>query len=325
MTRLPVAAHRTIARQHGVASTAQLTAQGLSIRQIQHLADTGQLIHVERGAYASPSVCLDELGRCAAICVARPDVAIAGPTAGRIWGFRHVTADRRLHVIAPPRAQPASRIGVAVYRTAAIHDDDIIHRTDGIRVTSRARTCLDLARHLSADDLLSVIEQAMHDGRLSNAEMRAVAVDWISPQRKWLRTYLRQLDRRIAGPAAESRPEVDLGQALERAGVVGLVRQFEIDLPRCGRARFDLAVPKLRWAIEVDVHPVHEETAGRKSDQRRDAAAIALGWLVSRVPRHEFERSVPDVVHRLRGVYGARLHASGEGTITPATVDSPPW
>lgn len=309
MTKLPVAAHRTMARQHGVASSVQLHQHGLSTRQISHLADSGQLIHVERGAYATPSIELDELGRCAAICLARCDVAIAGPTAGRIWGFRHVAADRRLHVIAPPHAQPASRRSVAVYRTAAIHGHDIVHRADGIRVTTRARTALDLARHLGPTPLLSVIEQAMHDGGLSDAEMREVAVDWMSPQRPWLSTYLRQFDRRIAGPAAESKAEVDLGQALETAGVTGLVRQFEIELPGYGRARFDLAVPALRWAIEVDVHPVHEETSGRASDARRDAGAVALDWLVSRVSRDEFQRSLDDVVRNLVDVFRARSSA----------------
>ena len=309
MTKLPAAAHRTMALQHGVVSSRQLRAHGLSTRQIHHLAQTGQLTHLERGAYASPSVFPDELGRCAALCLARPDVAIAGPTAGRIWNFRHVAADRRIHLIAPPRSQPASRPSVAIYRTAAIHDDDIVRRPDGIRVTSRARTALDLSRHLSPDRLLSVIEQAMRDGGLCAGDMRRVAADWMSPQRPWLRRYLEQLDRRIAGPAAESKPEVDLGQALRAAGVPGLVRQFEIELPGYGHARFDLAVPRVRWAVEVDVHPVHTETLGRRSDQRRDAAAVALDWLVSRVPQIEFNRSFDDVVRHLVNVFRARSSA----------------
>ncbi|WP_040493056.1 AbiEi antitoxin N-terminal domain-containing protein [Ilumatobacter nonamiensis] len=310
MTKLPVAAHRTMAGQHGVVSSHQLHAHGLSTRQIHHLAQSGQLIHVERGAYATPSVELDELGRCAAVCLARPAVAIAGPTAGRLWGFRHVQGDRRIHVIGPPHSQPASRPGVAVYRTAAIHGDDIVLRPDGIRVTSRARTALDLARHLSPDLLLSVMEQAMHDGNLSESEMRTVAVDWMSPQRPWLFTFLRQLERRVAGPAAESGPEVDLGQALEAAGVTGLVRQYEVELPGYGRARFDLAVPALRWAVEVDVHPVHEQTIGHTSDRRRDAGAVALGWLVNRVSRAEFRASLDTVVAHLVEVYRARSAAS---------------
>lgn len=309
MTKLPEEAHRLLARQHGVASSHQLRDCGLTTRQIQHLADAGQLHHLRRGAYASPSVRLDELAHCVALCVACAHVTIAGPTAGRMWGFRHVSADRRVHVISTPQSQPASDRAVAVYRTAAIHPDDVIERTDGIRVTSRARTSLDLARHLPPDRLLSVIEQAMRDGALSDSDMRRVAVDWISPQRPWLRTFLDQLDRRLPGPAAESKPEVDVGQALAGAGVVGLERQYEIQLPGYGIARFDLAVPGLRWAIEVDVHPVHEELAGRASDQRRDAAAVALGWLVSRISRMRYRSSFSEVVDDLVRVFEARTSA----------------
>ena len=117
------------------------------------------------------------------------------------------------------------------------------------------RTALDLARFVRPDDLLSIIEQAMHDGHLTVEEMMAVAVDFISPQRPWLTTYLDQLVRRAGGAPAESDPEVRIRAALLAAGISGLERQYPIDLPGYGRARFDLAVPSLRWAIEVDVHP----------------------------------------------------------------------
>jgi len=309
MTKLPADAHRLMSRQHGVASTSQLSETGLSPRQIQHLADTGQLIHLRRGAYASPSAEISELARCAALCLARPDLTIAGPTAGRIWSFRHVSPDRRIHVIAPPHAQPASDRATSVYRTAAIHLEDVIVRPDGIRVTSRARTALDLARHLEPQRLLSIIEQAMRDGGVTDSDMRRTAIDWISPRRPWISKFLGQLDRRVPGKAADSKPEVDLGQALLEAGVRGIERQVSIDLPGYGPARFDLAVPDLRWAIEVDVHPSHEEHGGAASDRRRDAGAVALDWLVSRVPRERLRGWFDDVVDELLCVFRARTAA----------------
>jgi hypothetical protein len=309
MTQLPAAAHRLMSQQHGVASAAQLVGTGLTNRQLQHLADTGQLIHLVRGAYASPSRAIDELTRCAALCLARRDVVVAGPTAGRLWSFRHVARDRRLHLIAPPRAQPCRDRGVAVYRTAAIHAEDIIARPDGIRVTSRPRTALDLSRHVGSHELLSIIEQAMLDGNHGDADMRRTAVDWISPQRRWLDVYLRQLDRRVPGKPAESKPEVDLGQALTEAGVQPLHRQFSIDLPGYGPARFDLAVPDISWAIEIDVHPSHETIGGTASDHRRDVGAVALGWLVTRVTRARYLGSFDEVVTDLTSIYRARTTA----------------
>jgi len=254
---------------------------------------------VLRGAYRTPSAPFDELARCAAVSAARPDVAVAGPTAGRLWGFRRLPRDHRVHVIAPPASNPSIAPWVVPYRTAAIHSHDIVHRLDGIRITTRARTAFDLARWLGPDDLLSVIEQAIHDGRLEESEMWAVAADWISPRRSWASCFLRQLTRRLSGGAAESHPEVRIATALVDAGVPGLVRQHPIDLPGYGRARFDLAIPSVRWAIEVDVHPTHEGTVGSAADSRRDAAASMVGWETTRITRADYELRFTDVVAEL--------------------------
>ena len=310
MARLTPEAHRLFATQHGVAGVEQLIAAGLSPRQIRRLEGDGSLVSVLRGAYRTPSVELDELGRCAAVCVARPAVIVAGPTAGRLWGFRRIPRDRRLHVIGPPVSQPAIAPSIVTYRTAAIRETDVIARADGIRVTTRVCTAFDLARHLAPNDLRSVIEQAMHDGGYSAQDMLDVASEWLSPRRPWASTFARLVEGRLVGGPAESHPEVRVGDALERAGVRGLVRQYQIDLPPYGRARFDLAVPRLCWAIEIDVHPTHDETAGRDADRRRDDAASALGWLVSRISAEQyanaFDRTIATLLDRYRLLESSR-------------------
>jgi hypothetical protein len=282
---LTTRAHELFVNQHGVASVAQLRQSGLSTRQIELLADAGALELVLRGAYRSPSRAFDEMARCSGVCLARPHAVIAGPTAGRLWGFRQLTPDRRIHVVVPPASNPAIADWVVPYRTAAIHADDVIQRADGIRVTTRERTAFDLARHLGPDRLLSVIEQAMHDGGIDEQQMRDVAVDWMSRQRPWVWHFLRQLDRRLTGGPAESHPEIVVAAALTAAGVRGLVRQHELVIPGYGPARFDLAVPRLRWAIEVDIFPTHDQTLGRARDRRRDAAATQAGWSTRRLDR----------------------------------------
>ena len=301
-------AHRLFATQHGVASVEQLEIAGLTRRQLKRLEADGAIVRVHNGAYRSPSVALDELGRCAAVCLARPTIVIAGPTAGRLWGLRRLPRDHRIHVLAPPASNPCVAQWIRPYRTEAFHAHDVVTRADGIRVTSRARTALDLARSLGPTDLLSVIEQVMHDGNLVEADLFEVVADWISPQRPWAWSFIRQLDRRIPGAAAESHPEVRVANALTGLGVSPLVRQFRIDLPGYGPARFDLAVPDLRWAIEVDVHPRHGETEGRWSDQRRDAAASAMGWHTSRLDRDAYEHRFARSMAELQAEFRRRRH-----------------
>lgn len=306
MAHLTPTALQHLATHHGIASTAVLEQCGLSRHDVRDLVEAHNLVAVLKGVYRSPAVPYGELSRCAAICASRPDLAIAGPTAGRLWGFRRLPPDRRVHVVAPPASQPTIAPWVRPYRTAAIHECDVVQRSDGIAITSRPRTALDLGRFVAGLDHLSVIEQAMKDGDHSEAEMRRVAADWVSPRRPWLRRYLEMLDRRAPGGPAESHHEVVLGDALVSAGVRDLVRQLSVELPGYGAARFDLAVPSARWAVEVDVFPTHAETAGRLRDSQRDAAAAESGWLVSRVVEADLGSSIGDTVRRLTAIYRRR-------------------
>lgn len=302
MNHLTPAVLDVFERQHGIATAAALREAGMSPHGLRRLVTDGTLQPILRGTYRLPAVPFTEAARCAAVCGAHPEVAVAGPTAGRLWGLRRLPRDHRIHVLAPPASQPSIAAWVVPYRTAAIRPVDVERRPDGIAITSRARTALDLARHLAPPDLLSVIEQVMHDGRLSDVEMRDVALEWLSPQRPWLRTYLRILDRRLDGLAAESHHETALGDALAAAGLRGLTRQYWIDLPGYGPARFDLAVPRLRWAIEIDVFPTHRETAGRRRDAARDRAAREIHWRVDRVVDEDLGPQQAATVARLQGI-----------------------
>ncbi len=273
---------------HGVATATELQQCGLSAPAVRSLVEAGNLVPVVKGVYRIPAVPLDEAARCAAICAAHPKVAISGPTAGRLWGLRRLPRDHRIHVLAPPASHPTITRWVVPYRTAAFHPCDVVRRPDGIAVTSRARTALDLARFVGSTDLLSIIEQVLRDGCLEDDDLRMVGIDWMSPQRPWARRFLELLDGRLRGGPAESHGEAVLGQALSAAGLVGIERQYRIDLPGYGPARFDLAVPAVRLAIEVDLHPTHSETVGRRRDAARDAAARQLDWTVERLVDDDF-------------------------------------
>ena len=284
---------------HGVASRQALGDLGISPGTLRRLLEAGNLLSVFRGVYRMPAVPFDEFARCAAICAANPKAVISGPTAGRLWGLRRLPSDRRVHILGPPGSHPTVESWEVPYRTRAFHPHDVIRREDGIAVSSRARTALDLARFVSSSDLLSIVEQVVNDGHVTDDELRAVAIDWMSPRRPWIRQFLEVLDGRLRGGAAESHGEVVLGDALREGGVRGLERQFRIDLPGYGPARFDLAVPDVRLAIEVDLHPTHFETNGRRRDAERDLAARRLDWSVARVAASGLGAGLPATVRRL--------------------------
>ena len=54
-------------------------------------------------------------------------------------------------------------------------------------------------------------------------------------------------------------------------------------LPNGSVIRIDLAVPAIRWAVEIDVHPDHLLLQGTTKDKRRDRQCHLIGWQVERV------------------------------------------
>lgn len=311
MSDLTPAAHAVLARQHGVASKTDLLDAGMTVRRIRDVVRRGGLMLVLSGAYRSPSVPDGELQRCAAVCRAHPELVVGGPTAGRLHGFRRLPRDRRVHVIGPPHSNPTLTPWVKVFRTPTLRAVDIVRRPDGIAVLDRPRLTLDLARFLDRGDLTSVIEQALHDGGHTVADLQAAALDWLSPRRGWVTRFLEVLEHRLDGPAAESHLEVIVGERLVDAGVRGLVRQHTERLPGYGTVRFDLAVPAVRWALEVDGFPTHRELAGAVSDDRRDQAARAAGWVVRRIGPDDFGARLDATVRALAAELDRRRrHAS---------------
>lgn len=287
MAHLPPSIHEAIRRQHGIVSATQLLDAGLTRSQIDRLRMNGVIEPYLRGAFRNPGTPESELMRCSAVTLAHPRVAVAGVTAGRLWGLRRLPRDLRVHVVAPRNWRATTQPWCRAYRTDAIRAADVVeHR--GIRVTSRARTVLDLTRSISDDDIVrSIMEQAAADGGLTDLDLAECATDW-TPGRPWVARYLRLVGDRLGGGAADSEAEMRVGVALRRAGVRGLVRQHAVDLPGFGAIRFDLALPSERWAVEVDLHPSHRDAVGRKRDARRDAAARHAGWRVRRVSERDY-------------------------------------
>ena len=91
--------------------------------------------------------------------------------------------------------------------------------------------------------------------------------------------------------------------ALIARGVGDLERQVIAAIPGLGTVRFDAAVPALRWAVEIDVHPWHRSVEGASRDRRRDRLTAAAGWITHRTGedelRHRFSSVIDELVRSL--------------------------
>lgn len=146
---------------HGVIGATQLMRFGCSKSTMQRMVAREDLLRMQLGVYRGRQWPDDELQRLTAICVRNPAAVVGFTTAARLWSFRNV-ADRDIHVLVPHGASPALT-GAVVHRCRRIDAVDIVHRPDGIRLTSPPRTLFDSAFYLGVDSARSVLEQMLHE------------------------------------------------------------------------------------------------------------------------------------------------------------------
>ena len=291
------------ARQHGIVTSQQLAERCFSRDRVARLVASGVLVRVIDGAYRLASHTEDELARCVAVSLSRPGLVVSGPTAARLWGFRRVPKDRLVHVTAKPHSQPGRADWIRTYRTALIGSVDIVHRPDGVRLTSTARTAVDMVRFATPSAVLSMIEQGLDSDWFGEESLRSTAERTATPGRPFARRFISLLDERLVGGPAGSDWETVVGECLRQRGIDGLVRQYPLTVPGYGRLRFDLAIPERRWALEIDAHPSHHSLEGAARDKFRDRCCAEIDWMVQRIGepdlRHRFDPTLDSIERTL--------------------------
>ncbi len=293
-----------IAARHGVVTRHELLADGASAREIERSVERGTFIRVHNGVYRIATSPDTFEARCAAACLADPEVVITGTAAGRLWDFRHIwRADHPIALVAHDRS-PLAR-GVILRRTNVLDDDDRVRRDDGITVASPPRAWFDCARdlddarferltewvldhHASLPTLWRTVRRLQAKGRPGLARVNRVAsrrADWQKP----------------AGSGLELR----VLAALEARGIV-LERQFPLHLADGSIIHPDGADPTIRWALEVDHVTWHGGRLDAQYDKTRDRAARLVGWQIERVTDHELAEDFNGVIDQLVELYRDR-------------------
>jgi very-short-patch-repair endonuclease len=307
--RLPPDLIDILRERHGVVNIEQLERHGVGGPPRRRLVEAGLLIPVHRGVYrwATTPVTLEQ--RCAAACLADPDIVVDGPTGARLWRFHHVEPgwDTAPVVVTAPHGQSPVRRGVILRRSAELPATDVVHRPDGIRVASPPRTWFGCARDLS-DVRFEALTEYVIDRHASVPTLWATARRLCAPGRDGSARVRRVLSARSAWQKpADSRLELRVLRAMERLGVV-LVRQFAVRLPSGIVVHLDGADPDRRWGIEVDHVTWHGGRLDAQRDKARDRQLRRVGWQVERVTdqdcRFDFAGTIRELIelHRLAGL-----------------------
>lgn len=262
------------AAQHGVIGRRQALEAGLTARVIDRRTATGAWIVVHRGVYRLSGSPVTWHQRLLAAAIATDGVA-SFRSAARLWGLDLPTTERI--VVTTTATGYRTLRGVVVHHTRSLSGADRAVR-DGIRCTSVARTLVDLAAELGFDDLEACVDSALREGLATVGYLER----WLPAQGRDGTAALGGVveDRRTHRPFG-SRREAQVSRMLVTAGLPRPTPQHEMRDER-GRvvARFDLAWPAWKVAVEFASYRHHFGRQAWRHDAARANRAAAQGWRI---------------------------------------------
>ncbi|SCF27906.1 Very-short-patch-repair endonuclease [Micromonospora viridifaciens] len=258
-----------------------------------------------------------------------PDgAAIAGRSAAALYGVGQVSPDEPVDVLTPKPPSESSApgsgtgptgavtsgartataaasrrgpmAGLRVHR-AEVDPGDIVDRA-GIRVTSPARTCWDLARWLDVIEAVVLIDGLLARGLIDVLALRAYALARAG-RRGW-RALLRAGD--LADAGAESPQETRTRVRLVLAGLPRPRTQWVVSEQGRFVARLDLAWPEFKVAVEYD-GLWHDDPEQFQQDRRRLNRRLGTGWIVMHVTAKRLRNDFDGILAEVR----AALHSRG--------------
>jgi Transcriptional regulator, AbiEi antitoxin len=309
MSDLTPAASRWLNQHHGVITSAELNRCEVARSTSSRLVAAGVLRRVHKGVFVTASSPPTVEQRCVALCRAHPSGFVTGPTAGVMLGLRRMPNRAPLHFAVRHGLRLDVEPGVHFRQTTILVTAHRTDRGNGLITASYARLAFDLAADLRPLDHLSVLQQLLHERKVTTHELVAMEKRLGHPARPGSGLFRRNLERLDGAAPSESHPEVELADALQARGIP-IEHQTRLVRASNGRtARVDLAVPEIRWGIELDIHPEHRTFEGHASDASRTRDLHLLDWQIEPVTEVDMRR-VEALADELCDLYHARLRQS---------------
>jgi very-short-patch-repair endonuclease len=220
---------------------------------------------------------------------------VAGRSAAAVHGAKWVDPTAPAELIHPNRHRPT---GLQTWADRI--DDDEIVVLDGMRVTSAARTALDLACRQRPDRAVAAIDALARATRLKVADVELLVHRYRG--RKGIRRARTTLELVDAG--AESPRETWLRLLIVRSGLPRPRTQIPVlDEYRQLVARVDMGWEDWKIAIEYDGEHHWTDRRQMARDIRRTEQLGELGWIVIRVTA---EDTPGTILHRVGKAIGRR-------------------
>jgi very-short-patch-repair endonuclease len=296
--------------QHGVVSRQQLIRAGLSASLINHFVVELRLVPLFPGVYGAGHDVVSPRGWwTAALLSAGPGSALSHTSAAAVWNL--ISPRSRCEVVRGSYRRQAGaenktrfstdRSRLLIHRSRCLPGWDIAVR-EGFRVTSVARTILDLARSMSEGRLRSLLVEAerlrIFDGE-SLREVSSRGSGWAGAPK--LRSILAEWD-----------PALDVTRSVFEEKFLSFCRSRGLPLPAVNVVVEGFEVDCL-WAshgliVELDGFATHSDLKSFDADRRRDSILRSAGLDVRRVTYRQLRDDPAFVLEFVLGRLANRNH-----------------
>jgi Transcriptional regulator, AbiEi antitoxin len=277
---------RVADRQYGHVTRQQLLELGLPSQTIARWVANGRLTRVHLGVYAVGHPQLGALARATAAVLACGDHAVLShDSAAALWGIR--TWPRLPEVTC---ALERRRPGIRTHRTQTLATTDV-RRHHGIRVTSPARTVIDIQGRLTDAQLI----RAVNDLRIAK-HMRQAELERLLHASTRVKALIDPDEAPTRSPKEDEFLVFCAQHGLPRPKVNAILHGFEVD------ALFEAE----KVVVQIDGWDFHKSHESFESDRDKDAELAKYGYLTVRVtstrmrntPAHEAERLLTTLKNR---------------------------
>jgi very-short-patch-repair endonuclease len=290
LTRLEIVDQRVAAlaeRQHGVVATRQLAALGLPQRAVSHRAAAGRLHRVHRGVYAVGHPVLTVNGRrMAAVLAGGPSAVLSHASAAALWEIRP-SAAARIDVSVRSKGGRGKRRGLRIHRAANLRDDEVTEH-QAIRVTTPARTLLDLASSLPG----RALERALDEAEIRDLYDRR-ALEAITAEHQGERGA-RALSDALAQDGKPTLTDSELEDLM-----LALCDEHGIERPAARQwvagLRVDFLFATSRLVVETDSWSFHRTRRAFERDRERDAILARAGYRTLRFTHRQLTKRPAEV------------------------------
>jgi very-short-patch-repair endonuclease len=284
-------------RQRGYVKRKQLLGLGLGRAAINRRVKSTRLITVSTGVYAVGHVpALPHDRAYGALLACGPKSVLSHGSAATLYGI-YRRWDMPFEVTVPTKRR---RRGIRIHRAKLTRRD--ISIPEGIRVTSPARTLLDMAPRLTDKQRRRAFNKLRLSHNLTEEQLRDVLERF--PRHPGAQR-LRALARMHRG-ATRSGLEDKFADFCERRGLPEPRVNEKIN----GR-EVDAYFPNERLIVEVDGYDVHSGRVSFEDDRDRDAEMLALDLPTVRVTEQRIDNDPEREAARLRRILANRGAAAG--------------